>query len=160
VKAKIARFLKSKDGNLALLALFLAAIIIFASLAIYTGNMVYTNYYSAQIAMERSIDGAMEEYLQSYEVKDIVVRVDPNAVKDLTAENMLVNGLLPRDDGYVLQKGGNVAYTIAAVAYSGTEDYVTISGTFKMRMPWAIAQGIVIEIPVKATSRLTYISRS
>jgi hypothetical protein len=154
------RFLKSKDGNFSFLALIILVVIVFVSLGVYTGSMIYTNYYSAQLCMERSIDSAVEEFLKSYEVKDVVVRVDPEAMVDMIADNMLDNGLTAQENGYVLQKGDTTVYGITDVDVTGTSEYVTVSGTFNMPMPWGIAQGTVWEMPVSATGRLIYISRA
>lgn len=153
------RLLKSKDGHMTFLAVILLTVIIFIALFVYTGSMLYTNYYGAQHAMERSINSAVAEFLNGYEVKDVVAQVDPEAMKDLIADGMVDNGLTAHGDGYVLLKGDNVAYSITDVEISGTDEYVTISGTFEMNMPWGIAQGIVWETPISASSRLMFISR-
>ena len=58
------------------------------------------------------------------------------------------------------RKDDSVVYSITNVDISGTDEYVTISGTFEMNMPWGIAQGIVWKTPVSASSRLMFISRA
>lgn len=154
------RFLNSKNGNLLFLSLILFTVIIFVALAVYTWNILYTNYYGAQLAMERSINSAVEEFLNSYEVKDVIGRVDPDEMSDIIAENMTENGLTATQDGYSLLKDEHVTYTISNVDISGTSEYVTISGTFEMNMPWGMVQDIVWSTPVSATSRLMFISRA
>lgn len=154
------RFLASKNGSMTILALTLFAFIIFVSLAVYTGSILYTNYYDAKLAMERSVNSAVEEFLNSYEVKDVIGRVNPDAMKDLIAENMIDNGLTFTHGGYELLQDDYVTYEISDVDISGTEEYVTISGTFEMNMPLGIVKDIVWRTPVSATSRLTFISRA
>lgn len=151
--------LRDKNGDISILALIMCVLIVFVALAVYTGDVAYTNYYSAQLAMERSINSAVTEYMQSYEIKDVVVDLEPDAIAQLAADNMPDNGLTAQGNGYVLQKDEGTAYSIDDVTVTGTNEYVTMSGTFKMNMPWAIVQSIVWEMPIKATSRIIYISR-
>jgi len=152
------RFLKSKDGNMTFLSLILFTVIVFIALGVFTWSVLYTNYYSAQLAMERSINSSVEQFLNSYEVKDVIALVDPEAMEDLIADNMIDNGLTAKGDGYELLKDDNVVYSIMGVDISGTDEYVTISGTFEMNMPWGMA--IVWESPISASSRLVFISRA
>lgn len=154
------RCLCSKKGNMTFLSIILFTVIVFVALAIYTWSILYTNYYGAQLAMERSINSSVAEFLNSYEVKDVIYRVDPEAMEDLIADNMIRNGLTAKADGYALIKDGYVTYRITHIDISGTEEYVTISGVFEMNMPWGMAQGIVWRTPVSATSRLMFISRA
>lgn len=154
------KLIKSKDGNMTFLSIILFTVIIFVALAVFTWSILYTNYYGAQMAMERSMNSAVEQFLNSYEVKDVVVQVDPEAMKDLIADKMIDNGLTAQGDGYVLLKDDNATYSITDVDITGTDEYVTISGTFEMNMPWGMAQGIVWKTPVSATSRLMFISRA
>jgi|GEM_PF-3479430 len=81
-------------------------------------------------------------------------------MEDLIADNLIDIGLTAQGDGYVLLKDDNVTYSITDVDISGTDEYVTISGTFEMNMPWGMAQGIVWETPISASSRLMFISRA
>jgi len=157
---RLKNYLKSKDGNITFLSIILFAVIVFVALAIYTWSILYTNYYGAQLAMERSINSSVAEFLNSYEVKDVIYRVDSEAMKDLIAKNMINNGLTAQGDVYALLKGDYVTYSIADVNIYGTDKYVTISGMFEMNMPWGMAKGIVWRIPVSATSRLMFISRA
>lgn len=154
------RFLKSKDGNMTFLSIILFTVIIFIALGVFTWSVLYTNYYGAQHAMERSMNSAVEQFLNSYEVKDAVALVDPEAMEDLIADNMVDNGLTAQGDGYELLKDDSVVYSITNVDISGTDEYVTISGTFEMNMPWGMVQGIVWKTPVSASSRLMFISRA
>lgn len=154
------RFLGSKDGNMTFLSIILFTVIIFVALAVFTWSVLYTNYYGAQMTMERSMNSAVEQFLNSYEVKDAVALVDPEAMDDLIADNMIDNGLTAQGDGYELLKNENVVYSITGVEISGTDEYVTISGTFEMNMPWGMAKSIVWKTPVSATSRLMFISRA
>jgi len=154
------KFFKSNDGNILFLSIILFTVIIFIALGVFTWSMLYTNYYGAQSTMERSINSAVEEFLNSYEVKDVVANVDPDAMIDLIDENMIDNGLTAQGDGYVLLKDDDVVYSITDVDISGTDEYVTISGTFEMTMPWGMAKGIVWETPVFASGRLMFISRA
>ena len=153
-------FFKSKDGNITFLSIILFTVIVFIALGVFTWSVLYTNYYDAQHAMERSMNSAVEEFLNSYEVKDAVAIVDPVAMEDLIAENMIDNGMTAQGDGYVLLKDNNAVYSITEVDISGTDEYVAISGTFEMNMPWGMAQGIVWETPKSVSSRLMFISRS
>ena len=66
------RFFKSNDGNILFLSIILFTVVIFIALGVFTWSMLYTNYYGAQSTMERSINSAVEEFLNSYEVKDVV----------------------------------------------------------------------------------------
>ena len=153
------QFLRAKRGNISILALIICVLIVFVALAVYTGDVAYTNYYSAQLAMERSVNSAIEEYLHGYEIKDVVLQLEPNAIATMAVDNMPDNGLTAQGDGFVLQKGSETAYSIDDITVTGTNEYVTISGTFKMNMPWAIVQSIVFEMPIEATSRIIYIPR-
>lgn len=157
---RLCRLLYSKEGNMTFLAIILFIVIVFVALAVYTWSILYTNYYGAQLTLERSINSAVEEFLNSYEVKDVVVRVDPEAMRNLISENMVENGLTAQDGGYALMKDDYVTYSISDVDITGTNEYVTVSGTLAMNMPWGLARGIVWRTPVSATSRLTFISRA
>lgn len=159
IRNRLKTFMHSKSGNMAFLALFLCALIIFTSLIVYLGSILYGNYYNGKLMLERAITGAVQEYMQSYEVKDTVAEVDAAVIAGLAEQNLAESGFVKTGTRLDLMDGESLIYSITDFSCTGTDTTVTLAGTFVMQLPFGFAQDMTFDTEIEATSRLIFIAK-
>lgn len=153
--------LRQKRGMVGYVAVFVAVALIFISLGIYTGALLYTNYNVAKLTMEKAMTSAVTDYLVSNELKDthgilVTKEIRPRAISNLTK----MGWTRQTEDTYALVNGSKTVFTVSDIIFSGDDKAVMMQGTVRIGMPFRFMGDLTFNAEVEAQSSLAFIERN